>query len=130
VRLLRVPYKYLFPSALFFIAVGVYSTKSSLFDVGEVAVFGVVGAIFLWLDFQIAPIALGFILGPMLEENFRRAMLLSRGDIGVFVQRPISAWFIAACTLLIAAQVFAYVRRITIKPPAPEHKPGEELIAE
>ena len=130
VRLLRVPYKYLFPAALFFIAVGVYSTKSSLFDVGEVAVFGVLGAIFLWLDFQIAPIALGFILGPMLEENFRRAMLLSRGDIGVFVHRPISAWFIAACTLLILAQVFAYVRRITIKPAAPQHKPGEELIAE
>jgi putative tricarboxylic transport membrane protein len=130
VRLLRVPYKYLFPSALFFIAVGVYSTKSSLFDVGEVAVFGILGAVFLWLDFQIAPIALGFILGPMLEENFRRAMLLSRGDIGVFVQRPISAGFIAACTLLILAQVFAYVRRIRIKPPAPLHKPGEELIAE
>jgi TctA family transporter len=130
VRLLRVPYKYLFPSALFFIAVGVYSTKSSLFDVGEVAVFGVLGAIFLWLDFQIAPIALGFILGPMLEENFRRAMLLSRGDIGVFVQRPISAWFIAACSLLILAQVVAYVRRIRIKPEAPLHKPGEELIAE
>ena len=124
------PYKYLFPSALFFIAVGVYSTKSSLFDVGEVAVFGILGAIFLWLDFQIAPIALGFILGPMLEENFRRAMLLSRGDIAVFVQRPISAWFIGFCALLILAQVYAYVRRITIKPPAPEHKPGEELIAE
>ncbi|MDQ2927886.1 MAG: tripartite tricarboxylate transporter permease [Caldimonas sp.] len=130
VRLLRVPYKYLFPAALFFIAVGVYSTKSSLFDVGEVAVFGVLGAIFLWLDFQIAPIALGFILGPMLEENFRRAMLLSRGDITVFIHRPISAWFIAACTLLVLAQVFAYVRRITIKPAAPLHKPGEELIAE
>src|SRR5665213_284990 len=130
VRLLRVPYKYLFPSALFFIAVGVYSTKSSLFDVGEVAVFGVLGAIFLWLDFQIAPIALGFILGPMLEENFRRAMLLSRGDITVFVHRPISAWFIGFCTVLILAQVYAYVRRITIKPAIPPHKPGEELIAE
>ena len=130
VRLLRVPYKYLFPAALFFIAVGVYSTKSSLFDVGEVAVFGIMGAIFLWLDFQIAPIALGFVLGPMLEENFRRAMLLSRGDIGVFIHRPISAWFIAACSLLILAQVYAYVRRITIKPVIPAHKPGEELIAE
>ena len=127
VRLLRVPYKYLFPSALFFIAVGVYSTKSSLFDVGEVAVFGVLGAIFLWLDFQIAPIALGFILGPMLEENFRRAMLLARGDITVFLQRPISAWFIGACSLLILLQIIAYVRRIRLAPPP---KPGTELIAE
>ena len=127
VRLLRVPYKYLFPSALFFIAVGVYSTKSSLFDVGEVAVFGILGAIFLWLDFQIAPIALGFILGPMLEENFRRAMLLARGDITVFLQRPISAWFIGACTVLILAQIIAYVRRIRVIPPPP---PGAELIAE
>jgi TctA family transporter len=122
-----VPYKYLFPSALFFIAVGVFSTKSSLFDVGEVAVFGVLGAIFLWLDFQIAPIALGFILGPMLEENFRRAMLLARGDITVFLQRPISAWFIGACSLLILLQIIAYVRRIRLAPPP---KPGTELIAE
>jgi TctA family transporter len=116
VRLLRVPYKYLFPAALFFIAIGVYSTKSSLFDVGEVTVFGTVGALFLWLDFPISPIALGFVLGPMLEENFRRAMLLSRGDLSVFLQRPISAWFIAACALLICAQIVAHVRRVKIAP--------------
>jgi len=127
VRLLRVPYKYLFPAALFFIAVGVYSTKSSLFDVGEVAVFGIFGAIFLWLDFQIAPIALGFVLGPMLEENFRRAMLLARGDLMVFLHRPISAWFVGACSLLILAQIVAYVRRVRIIPPV---HPGDELIAE
>jgi Tripartite tricarboxylate transporter TctA family len=70
VRLLRVPYKYLFPAAPFFIAVGVYSTKNSLFDVGEVSVFGVIGALLLWLDFPISPIALGFVLGPMLKETF------------------------------------------------------------
>ena len=127
VRLLRVPYKYLYPAALFFICVGVYSTKSSLFDVGEVAAFGIMGAIFLWLDFPISPIALGFVLGPMLEENFRRAMLLSRGDLSVFIHKPISAWFIGACTLLILAQVWAYVRRVRIVPPP---VPGGELIAE
>ncbi len=116
VRLLRLPYKYLFPAALFFIAVGVYSTKSSLFDVGEVTVFGVIGALFLWLDFPISPIALGFVLGPMLEENFRRAMLLARGDITIFLQRPISAWFIAACAILILLQLFAYLRHVKITP--------------
>ena len=95
---------------------GVYSTKNSLFDVGEVAVFGVLGAIFLMLDFPVSPIVLGFVLGPMLEENFRRAMLLSRGDLMVFVQRPISAWFIGACSLLILAQVVAYVRKLRLPP--------------
>ncbi|MDE2503328.1 MAG: tripartite tricarboxylate transporter permease [Burkholderiales bacterium] len=111
VKMLRVPYKYLFPAALFFICVGVYSTKSSLFDVGEVAVFGILGAIFLSLDFPVSPIVLGFVLGPMLEENFRRAMLLSGGDLTVFLTRPISAWFIGASTLLVVAQLVAYARK-------------------
>jgi TctA family transporter len=92
--------------------VGVYSTKNSLFDVGEVAVFGIIGAVFLALDFPVSPIVLGFVLGPMLEENFRRAMLLSRGDLMVFLQRPISAWFIGACSLLILAQLVAYARKV------------------
>jgi TctA family transporter len=118
VRMLQVPYKYLYPAALFFICIGVYSTKNNLFDVGEVAVFGILGAVFMALDFPVSPIVLGFVLGPMLEENFRRAMLLSRGDLMVFVQRPISAWFIGACTLLILAQVVAHLRkaRITLPP--------------
>ena len=126
VRMLQVPYKYLYPAALFFICVGVYSTKNSLFDVGEVAVFGIIGAIFLMLDFPVSPIVLGFVLGPMLEENFRRAMLLSRGDLMVFLQRPISAWFIGACTLLIIAQLVAYARRLRLPPP----RETAELIAE
>ncbi len=111
VRLLQVPYKFLYPAAVFFICIGVYSTKNSLFDVAIVSVFGVLGAVFLLLDFPVSPIVLGFVLGPMLEENFRRAMLLSRGDITVFLRRPIAAWFIGACCVLILAQVWAYARR-------------------
>lgn len=126
VKMLQVPYKYLYPAALFFICVGVYSTKNSLFDVGEVAVFGVIGAVFLMLDFPVSPIVLGFVLGPMLEENFRRAMLLSRGDLMVFVQRPISAWFIGACSLLVLAQLYAYVRKLRL--PAPREP--AELVSE
>lgn len=126
VRLLQVPYRFLYPSALFFIAVGVYSTRNSLFDVAEVAVFGIVGAIFLALDFPAAPVVLGFVLGPLLEENFRRAMLLSRGDLSVFLTRPISAWIIGACALLIAAQLYAYVRRLRVAQPLS----AEELMAE
>ena len=106
VKLLQVPYRYLYPSALFFIAVGVYTTNSSLFEIGEVLVFGLAGAVLVALNFSVAPILLGFVLGPMLEENFRRAMLLSRGDMAVFAQRPISAVFIAVCALIVVTQVF------------------------
>jgi putative tricarboxylic transport membrane protein len=106
VKVLQVPYRYMYPSALFFIAVGVYSTNNSLFEVGEVLVFGVIGAILLALDFPVATILLGYVLGPMVEENFRRALLLSRGDLLVFFQRPISAGFMYLCILLLIAQLF------------------------
>jgi TctA family transporter len=99
--MLQVPYKYLLPSALFFIAMGVYSTQNSLFGIWEVLAFGVIGALLLVLEFPVAPILLGFVLGPMVEENFRRALLLSRGDMTVFVTRPISATFIGFCVLLL-----------------------------
>jgi TctA family transporter len=117
VKMLQVPYRFLFPSAVFFICVGVFSAHNALFDVGIVAVFGVLGAIFLTLDFPLSPIVLGYVLGPMLEENFRRAMILSRGDLAVFIQRPISAWFIGACALLILAQIYAYIRRVHFPKP-------------
>jgi TctA family transporter len=112
VRLLRVPYRLLYPSAVFFICVGVYSTKNSLFDVGEVAVFGMLGALFLLLDFPVSPIILGFILGPLLEENFRRTLLLSRGDLHMFLQHPISAFFLAACAIMLLVQAVSYLRRL------------------
>ena len=111
VRLLQVPYRYLYPAAMFFIAIGVYSTNNSLFEVGEVLFFGVVGAILLALEFPVAPILLGYVLGPPVEENFRRALLLSRGDMMTFVQRPISATFIALCALLVMGQLFFGLRR-------------------
>ncbi len=111
VKLLQVPYRYMFPSALFFIAVGVYSTNNSLFEVSEVLVFGIFGAVFLALDFPVAPILLGYILGPLIEQNFRRALLISDGNLSIFVTQPISAGFMIACLLLIAAQgLFALLR--------------------
>ncbi len=106
VRMLRVPYRYLFPSALFFIAIGVYSTNNSLFEVGEVLVFGVVGAILMAYDYPVATILLGYVLGPLVEENFRRALLLSRGDLTVFFQGGISATFMTVCILLVVGQLF------------------------
>jgi TctA family transporter len=111
VKLLSVPYKYLFPCALFFICIGVFSTDSDLFLVGETIVFGVFGYVLMMLDFHPAPILLGFVLGPRFEENFRRAMLISRGDIWTFVEQPISAVFIALCVLLITMQIYVRLRR-------------------
>jgi TctA family transporter len=111
VKLLRVPYRFLYPAAILFICIGVYSTRNSMFDVGEVAIFGVLGAVFMSLEFPVSPIVLGFVLGPMLEENFRRALLLSHGDLAVFVERPISAWFIAASAVLILLQLIGHLAR-------------------
>jgi putative tricarboxylic transport membrane protein len=109
-NVLLMPYRYLYPSALFFIAVGVFSTNHNLDQVWEVLAFGVAGAIFAALDFPAAPILLGFVLGPLVEENFRRALLLSRGSLTVFLERPISAGFVAASALLIAVQLFFWLR--------------------
>lgn len=77
-----------------------------------VAVAGVVGAIFLALDFPVSPIVLGYVLGPMLEENFRRALLISRGDLSIFIQRPISLTFVVISGLLLLFQFIAYLRRL------------------
>ncbi|MBK4737368.1 tripartite tricarboxylate transporter permease [Noviherbaspirillum pedocola] len=133
VKLLQVPYRFLFPAAMFFIAVGVYSTNNSLFEVGEVLVFGIIGAMLIALDFSVAPILLGYVLGPMVEENFRRALLLSRGDLSIFVTRPISAAFIAVCTLLVLVQVFFWLRakaRPQLSPAAAAvAAPNEEGVA-
>lgn len=115
VKMLQVPYRYLFPSAMFFIAVGVFSTQNSLFQIWEVLAFGVIGALLITLEFSVAPIMLGFVLGPMVEENFRRAMLLSRGDISVFVQRPISAAFIALSALLLIGVTWSSFRGRAVK---------------
>jgi TctA family transporter len=110
VKLLAIPYRYLYPSALFFVCIGVYAANNDMFQVGETLVIGLFGYILLRLDFHPAPILLGFVMGPRFEENFRRAMLLSRGDIGVFVERPISAVFVGLCLLLIGLQVYVRLR--------------------
>lgn len=111
VKLLMIPYKYLYPSALFFVAIGVYSTNNDMFQVGETVAIGLVGYLLLLLDFHPACILLGFVLGPRLEENFRRAMLISRGDVLVFLERPISSFFLLLCAVLIVAQIYVRLRK-------------------
>lgn len=91
VRLLTVPYNWMFPAVLMFICIGTYSVNYSGFDVLLVAMFGVLGYGLRMTGFPLAPMLLGFVLGPMMEEHFRRAMLLGRGDPMIFLNRPISA---------------------------------------
>ncbi len=110
VKLLTIPYKYLYPSALFFVCIGVYAANNDFFQVSEVLVIGVLGYVLLRLGFHPAPILLGFVLGPRFEENFRRAMLISRGDLMTFIERPISAVFVALCVILIVTQIYFRVR--------------------
>ena len=114
VKLLAIPYKYLYPSALFFVCIGVYSTNNDMFQVGETIVIGLAGYLLLLLDFHPAPILLGFVLGPRFEENFRRAMLISRGDSLVFIDirnHPISAFFIFLAVMLIVVQLYVRLRK-------------------
>jgi TctA family transporter len=96
-----VPYRFLFPAIVLFCAIGVYSTNNNTFDIWMVAGFGLVGYLFMKLGVEPAPLLLGFILGPMMEENLRRALLLSRGDWTVFGTRPLSAGLLAAAALLL-----------------------------
>jgi TctA family transporter len=106
VKLLSVPYKFLYPSAILFICVGVFAARHAMFDVGATLFIGIFGYLLLKLRFEPAPILLGFVLGQHLEENFRRALVLSRGDLMVFVERPLSAFFLSLCVLLVLAQVY------------------------
>jgi TctA family transporter len=99
--LLKVPYRFLYPAILMFCCIGVYSLNNTVFDVFLTAFFGLVGYLFRKLGCEPAPLLLGFVLGPMLEENFRRAMLLSRGDPAVFVTRPLSLSLLIAAAVLV-----------------------------
>ncbi|HET7197199.1 MAG TPA: tripartite tricarboxylate transporter permease [Burkholderiales bacterium] len=110
VKLLTVPYRYLFPSILVFMAIGVFSLSNNPFDVLIMGIFGVVGYVCAKLECEPAPMILGFILGPLMEENLRRAMLLSRGDPTVFFTKPISAVFMVASVVLLVAVALPAIR--------------------
>ena len=101
VRLLTVPYRWLFPTILLLIAIGTYGVNNSWVEVMLVAGFGVIGYIFFKLGCEPAPLVLALVLGPLMEENLRRALLISRGDPMIFLQRPISATLLAMATVLV-----------------------------
>jgi len=105
VKVLKVPYRWLFPSVLMFACLGNYSLNNSSFEIYLAAGLGVLGYVFMKLGCEPAPLILGFVLGPLMEENLRRAMVLSRGDPTVFLTRPISLAFLLATVFLLILMI-------------------------
>src|SRR5919198_4232099 len=111
VSLLRVPYRLLYPAILVFCYIGIYSINNAPADVIIAAVFGIIGYLLVKHEFEPAPLILGFVLGPLMEENLRRAMLIARGDVTVFVTRPISGTLLAIAVLLLVLAGLPMLRK-------------------
>ena len=111
IKLLTVPYRFLFPAITIFCCIGVYSLNNATFDVYLTAIFALVGYLFYKLSVESAPLLLGFILGPMMEENLRRALLLSRGDWSTFVTRPLSASLLIGAALLLVIVTLPAIKK-------------------
>jgi Uncharacterized protein conserved in bacteria len=110
VKLLSVPFRILFPAIILFCCIGVYSVQNSVFDIYLAAAFGLFGYVLRKFECEPAPLMLGFVLGPMIEENFRRALVLSRGDFSVFVTRPLSAALLAVAVAMIVLVALPAIR--------------------
>ncbi|MGE4340125.1 MAG: tripartite tricarboxylate transporter permease [Pigmentiphaga sp.] len=111
VKLLKIPYRILFPMILVFCTIGVYSLNYNVFDIFLTAVFGFIGYVWSKLDCEGAPLLLGLVLGPMMEENFRRSLLLSRGDFMTFVERPLSATLLGLALFLVLIVTLPAIRK-------------------
>jgi TctA family transporter len=111
VMLLKVPYRWMFPSILMFACIGIYSLNNSLFDIYLTAALGIVGYIFVKLECEPVPLILGFVLGPLIEEHMRRAMLMSRGNPTVFFTRPLSLVFMLVTLFLIILMIAPAIRK-------------------
>ena len=110
VTLLKVPYRMLFPAIMAFSCIGIFSVNNSSFEVYLAAIFGIIGLVWTKLEMPPAPVLLGFVLGPLMEENLRRALLISRGDPTVFVTRPISLGFLIATVVILLIMVLPGIR--------------------
>jgi putative tricarboxylic transport membrane protein len=111
VRLLKVPYRFLYPAILVFCCIGVYSINNNVFDVYITAGFGIIGYVFARFGMEPAPLLLGFVLGPMMEENLRRALLLSRGEFSTLVTRPLSLSLLIATAVLLVIVALPAVKK-------------------
>jgi TctA family transporter len=111
VKLLKVPYRVLFPAIVLFCTIGVYSLNYNVFDIYIMAIFGIVGYVWSKLKCEGAPLLLGLVLGPMMEENFRRALLLSRGEFSTFVTRPLSMSLLILAAALVVLVALPSIRK-------------------
>ena len=111
VKLLKIPYRFMYPAILVFCCIGVYTVNNTVFDVYVTAAFGIIGYLFFKLGCEPPPLLLGFVLGPMMEENFRRALLLSRGDFSTFLTRPLSLGLLIASALLVVMVTLPAVKK-------------------
>jgi TctA family transporter len=111
VKMLSIPYRHLYPAILVFCCIGVYTVNNNNFDVYMTAIFGIIGYLFFKLGCEAPPLLLGFVLGPMMEENFRRALLLARGDYTTFLTRPLSLGLLIAAVALVVIVALPAVRK-------------------
>ena len=111
IKLLTVPYRWLFPAIVLFCAIGVYTTNNNTWDIWIMGWFGIIGYIFHKLGMEPAPLLLGLILGPMMEENLRRALLLSRGEWSILVTRPLSASLLALAAALLVIVLLPAIKK-------------------
>ena len=110
VQVLRIPDKILYPLIILFCLVGAYSINNSVFDIGVMVLFGIIGYLLKKFDYEAAPLILGFVLGPMFEVNLRRSLLMSQGSFGIFVERPIAITALIICLILIALPIAKMIR--------------------
>ena len=111
VQILRIPDKILYPLIILFCLVGAFSINNSVFDIGVMVLFGVIGYLLKKFDYEAAPLILGFVLGPMFEVNLRRSLLMSQGDFSIFVQRPIALTALIICVVMIALPVAGMIKK-------------------
>ncbi|MGH1424261.1 MAG: tripartite tricarboxylate transporter permease [Pseudooceanicola sp.] len=111
VRLLSIPYRVMYPAMLFFICIGVFAIANNAFDVWQTAIWGIIGYGMIRTGFPAAPLLLGFVLGPLMEEHLKRSLLMARGDFGVFIDRPISATFLAITAGIVLFTLIGALRR-------------------
>ena len=111
VKLLKVPYRLMFPAIMMFCCIGIYSINSLPTDVVFIAFFGVIGYLLIKVGFEPAPLLLGFVLGKLMEENLRRALIISRGEMMTFIERPVSAALLLVAVVLLAVALLPSIRK-------------------
>ncbi|WP_316356519.1 tripartite tricarboxylate transporter permease [Devosia sp.] len=111
VKMLTIPYRVLFPAIVLFACIGTFSINQNIYDIYAIAFFGIVGYLLIRFGCEPAPLLLGFVLGPLLEEHLRRAMIISRGDPMIFIERPISATLLGMALLAVIVAVLPSIRK-------------------